>query len=394
MKVLVLSHDYPKFLDWLYDANPGLADAPYETQRQVRAESLFGVTDFYAEALRDRGHDTTGVFVNNGHLQRAWARDHGYRGRQEPDDSSTSVLDRMRARLADTVVTNLLPLLRSTLGDEFVRPSWFYDVLDQQFEHYDPDVVLNIAVDGISSEFLADAKQRHGFLLVGQIAAPLPDWVDADVHDVMTSALPQFVDRFERKGIPSEFVKLAFSESVLDRIDPSGPRHPVTFVGSLSSNHEARIELLERLATEVPLKVWAPGVDHLSEESPLRDCYQGQAWGRDMFEILARSDVVVNNHIGVAGPYAANLRLYETTGVGSFLVTDDKRNLDDIFEPGTEVATYDSVSDCVDTIQYYLEHDAERAAIADAGQQRTLSEHTYSERADQLDSLFGEYTGA
>jgi len=103
-----------------------------------------------------------------------------------------------------------------------------------------------------------------------------------------------------------------------------------------------------------------------------------------MYQLLAQSRITLNIHIDQAGPYAANMRLFEATGVGTLLITDWKENLHEMFEPGKEVVAYRSSEECAEMIQYYLEHEEERKAIAQAGQQRTLREHTYYHRMQEL----------
>jgi len=77
-------------------------------------------------------------------------------------------------------------------------------------------------------------------------------------------------------------------------------------------------------------------------------------------------------------PHATNMRLFEATGVGILLITDSKVNLNELFELGKEVVAYRSPEECVELVQYYLEHDREREDIARAGQERTLQEHWVS----------------
>lgn len=110
----------------------------------------------------------------------------------------------------------------------------------------------------------------------------------------------------------------------------------------------------------------------------------GPVWGTQTAQILRDSKVVVNIHGSHSGPFAANLRLYETTGVGSFLVTDNKANLHEILEPDTEVVAYRNPEECARLIRYYLDHDEEREEIASAGQRRTLHDHTYDKRMIRL----------
>jgi glycosyltransferase involved in cell wall biosynthesis len=108
-------------------------------------------------------------------------------------------------------------------------------------------------------------------------------------------------------------------------------------------------------------------------------------FGLEMYQVLSRLKIGLNAH----GPstYASNMRLFETTGVGTCLLTDWKPNLPDLFEPDSEVVDYRSPEEAVEKARYLLDHPAEREAIATAGQRRTLRDHTYTQRAEELDAV-------
>ena len=55
------------------------------------------------------------------------------------------------------------------------------------------------------------------------------------------------------------------------------------------------------------------------------------------------------------------------------------------------MVTYRNADELVDAIEHYLEYEDERAAIAAAGQQRTLGEHTYAVRMRELTAILGSY---
>jgi spore maturation protein CgeB len=86
----------------------------------------------------------------------------------------------------------------------------------------------------------------------------------------------------------------------------------------------------------------------------------------------------------MAGQEAGNMRLFEATGVGAFLLTDFKNNLDTLFEPDREVAVWRSIDDCLDAIDRDLGDDKRRLAIAQAGQARTMAQHTYRHRVAEI----------
>jgi spore maturation protein CgeB len=135
-------------------------------------------------------------------------------------------------------------------------------------------------------------------------------------------------------------------------------------------------------------------VDSLPKASRIHRRYRGVAWGKEMYEILAGSKITLNHHIGIAGEFANNMRLFEATGVGALLLTDRKNNLSEIFEPFQEVVAYSSPEECLEMIHHYLHHEDERRAIAEAGQRRTLAEHSYAVRMEELSRLLSSRLAA
>jgi spore maturation protein CgeB len=107
-------------------------------------------------------------------------------------------------------------------------------------------------------------------------------------------------------------------------------------------------------------------------------------FGVDMLNLFRESKIVLNFHIGVAGEYAGNMRMFEVTGVGSCLLTDNKKNMSDLFVTDEEVVVYDNEEDCVAKVKWLLDHEDERKKIALAGQQRTLKYHTVANRCQSI----------
>lgn len=392
MRFLILNTDYPGFLSWLYAQHPGLGDRPYEEQMRARVESLFGVADFYSSNLRQLGHEAWDIHANNEFMQRAWSAEHGIRLENQvriPGRWRVS-LQAARQRAAKTPLRYLKPVFRAALRRLDAGQNWFYDILAAQVKHYKPDILLNQAMDGISSHFLKEMKP-YVRLLVGQHASPLPDNEDFGCYALVISSLPNFVEYFGRVGVPAELHRLGFEPRILSVLRNGGRRTSISFVGSLSWHHQDRIQMLEYLCTRLGIEVWGQGADGLPQNSPIRRHYKGQAWGMAMYQILHNSSITLNQHIGVAECYANNMRLYEATGVGTLLITDWKVNLHEMFEPGEEVVAYRTPEECAELVQYYLEHEQEREAIARAGQQRTLQEHTYYHRMQELVDIVRKY---
>lgn len=107
-------------------------------------------------------------------------------------------------------------------------------------------------------------------------------------------------------------------------------------------------------------------------------------FGKDMFDVLKRSKICLNIHGDIATEDAANMRLFEATGMGCCLVTDWKRNMCALFDEGKEVVTYKDIDDCIDKLKWLLNHPERAADIAEAGQKRCLKDHVIAKRAGDI----------
>jgi spore maturation protein CgeB len=379
VKFLIANTDYEEFLSGLYAQHLGLSEKSYGEQLRIRYASRFGVADFYSRNLRSLGHEAQDVYVNNLPMQRAWAREFGAR-----DAPHTSLvrrfLDRLWQETDRPIVRRLRPLIRSWCRQDGEACR----ILVGQVEQQRPDVFLNQAMDGIDGRWMRRIRPYVRMIIGQHAATPLPDHSDYSGYDLIVSSFPPTVEFFQRKGIPAVLHRLGFDPDVLPAQVEDDRTYPVTFVGSLSRVHKSRIAWLERLCTLVPeLRIWGPGIDGIDPSSPLRRRHMGVVWGREMYEVLLRSQITLNHH-GDVDPYANNCRLFEATGAGAMLVTDWKANLQDLFDVGREVAAYRAAEDCAQIIRHYLRHEDARRAMAEAGQARTLRDHTYRIRMQEL----------
>ncbi|MEW6183478.1 MAG: glycosyltransferase [Bacillota bacterium] len=386
MRFLIISTDYPDFLEWVYSRNPGLEKQPYDEQMRVRNESLFGVANFYSSNLCKLGYEAWDIHANNGFMQAAWAKEHGAAGK---DNALTQLrlreyLKKLRRTAARTPLRLLKPFFRPVLQSLDSRQNWFYEILAKQIKHYKPDILFNRVVNNVSPNFLKEMKP-YTQLLVGQHAATkLPESEDWGCYDLVISSFPPTIDWFRQKGVNCVLNRLAFEPQILSYLKDSRKDIPISFIGSFHAVHKSRIELLETIAARFSeLKIWGPSINQLRNSPALQKHYAGPAWGREMYQILQNSKITLNHH-GDVPPYANNCRLYEATGVGTLLITDWKQNLHEMFEHGKEVIAYRTPKECADLIGHYLENDRERETIGRTGQDKTLRDHTYYQRMQEF----------
>lgn len=341
---------YPVFLDHFYRNNNGLEAQSYNTQLKHLQKTLFGDSDFYSKNIIKSGWKADDLIVNCETLQLKWAGECGYEAKG-------------------------------------------LQIAIAQLKEINSDVVYIQDMHLLSREFITAIKP-FAKLIVGQIASPPGDGIPFDLYDLIISSFPHFVKLFRKYGITSYYQPLAFNPEIIQRI-PNVPyeMRPVecSFIGGISTHHGKAYALLELLAEQTPIQFWGYGSQSLPVDSPVLSKHRGEAWGEEMFYLMASSKIAINRHIDAAENYANNMRLFEATGCGALLITDYKDNLHELFEIGKEVVVYRSFEECVALVNYYLNNPVEAAVIAKAGQARTLRDHTYEKRMSQTSEFLARH---
>lgn len=383
MRILILDTHYQESLRLVYENDPRLAQQTSREQLRAIYDTGFGRADFLPLNLRALGHQADQFIVNAAPIQIRWAEENKLR-----INTTRSLPLKVQQRLKREV-----DRFRSRPKIPGMNvPQWELGVVAEQARTFQPDVIFICDVLYLPAHFHRTLKE-YTKLLVGEMAYPIPPNLDLTPFDLIVSAAPHFVDRLRMAGARSEMLRLGFERTVLDRIGAQTKDTELAFIGSVGKDHQKRLELLEALSRRVPLSCWGAGVDGLPADSPLRGHVNPPLWGYDMYRQLQRSKIALNIHIDMAEQFAANMRLYEATGVGTMLLTDWKVNLPELFEPGVEVVAYRSIPECVQLVEHYLARDEEREAIAQAGQKRTLCEHSYYHRMQELTEILNRYLG-
>ena len=78
------------------------------------------------------------------------------------------------------------------------------------------------------------------------------------------------------------------------------------------------------------------------------------------------------------------LRAFDIMGAGGFLLSNYQEDFLENFTPGVDFEYYESESDLLQKLDYYLSHEEERAAIAKNGHDKVASAHTYRDRVREM----------
>ena len=76
--------------------------------------------------------------------------------------------------------------------------------------------------------------------------------------------------------------------------------------------------------------------------------------------------------------------MFEVTGVGSCLITEEFHNLPDLFEKDNEVITYKTMEECLEKIEYLMNNESTLKDVSIRSQKKTLKNHSAAVRIGQI----------
>ncbi len=364
--LLLLMEDYQGSFTDAYRADPALGSLPYDAcaQRLFSQQIYYG--DAYVTALTSHGVFADQVVPLCRPLQFKWARDHGLRN---PSEWATRVpLNTAPVRFAKQVTE------RQVLSR----------ILLKQIARLRPKIVWLFSGIPVTAREIRTWR-RHAEHVILWWSSPLRPGFPYTEFDLILTGIPSLVSHFERWGIRTEYLPHAFDSRVLTRVASHEQRIlKVAFVGSLSRGHSGRIGFLDSLARRVPVDFYGHGRNLLPADSPLRQSFRGSAWGDQLYSIYGSYLIVVHRNIDVAGASASAKRLFEATGMGACVVTENSDSLPSLFTPDVEIVTYADLQECAAKIESLLSHPEKARSIGRNGQARTLRDHTYDQRIRTL----------
>lgn len=181
------------------------------------------------------------------------------------------------------------------------------------------------------------------------------------------------IERLIKDGIPAEKIHYLpwAAETACYRPIPIIEKYDWCFIGHM--NNEFRIDLVDRFCKEWPLGEkgylgWRMG--EIQGHCVLDDCAKKFSQSRIVISESIRDDV--------------QMRTFEALACKRLLLTEDVPGLHDHFEDGKHLVLFKTIDEAVEKAKYYLAHDDERNAIAEAGYQEFISKHTYMHRTKEI----------
>ncbi len=364
MKVLLFWSYYAEYSKIFYTKNTNLSKLSYQQQLDKILADNFGWPPALVKRLEQMGHNVEILLVNVEPLQLTWAEENGF---------------------------------------EFDPKNWQYTIPAEQVKRFSPDIMWIGSMFNYFGDYLSQLKP-YCKRIFAWVACPITKQLDLSDIDCILTSHSNYQSYFIEQGKASEIVLPSFEENICSGATSESRDIDCSFVGGLSWAHIERIEIIQALANKTPIQIWSDYPKFVSRGifdpkfwnaylklRSVKSRLNPSVWGMDMYRVLARSKITINVHAEVASGLAGNMRMFEATGMGALLLTEDAPNIRDIYEPGEEIVTYSNVADLIDKIAYYIDRPEERKAIAQAGQARTLKDHSTVQRGKELIDIFTRY---
>jgi len=358
MKIVFFATYYEPYLQDFYSKN-NLTELSYQKIYNLLLNDNFGTFGLYTRNCCELGEDAHLIIANCKPLQQQWA-----------------------------IENNL----------KYDESNWIYEIAMEQIKSISPDIFFIGSMFNFYGEFLEKIK-KYTKKMAAWTSCVIPHNTSYSQFSLVLTSLPTLVDRFRNiDNVQSELLLPAFDQTIYrDLKDDFKKVIPFSFVGGISGAHTERIQMITKLAKSTPIQLFGYGFPpkrkfefikkHL-KPNLLISKYQGESWGNNMFKILGSSQITFNSHIDIAEDRAANMRLFEATGMGTLLLTDYKSNLNEIFEIDKEVIAYKTISEAIEKVNYYLNNLDALKKIAEAGQKKTFELYNMKSHVSKMLEYF------
>ncbi|MCP4351339.1 MAG: glycosyltransferase [Desulfobacterales bacterium] len=421
IRIAPLHYDTPMLK--LYAQNTELRFKPYAEQQKILFEMAYVYSDSFSRRMRELGHDACEIVYDLEILQKKWAAEKGIK--YDPDNWQNDIMLKQIEDIKPDVIYfqdiwSLPYSIRKNLKDifPFIRlivifrgfPGITPPDLLQQLANADvllvgSPILLEKCKDaGIRSHLVyhsfdeaileklgdepAEHNPKYDFTFAGSSGYDTTSghqsryWTLVEL--IQKTKLEPWIHDLKDTKI-SKKIKLRNSiKKLLAYCDTATLEKIPTLMAGPAKLKKIASEIIEVRHYEADDGPRLPK-NPLHEIFPRR-CHK-PVFGIDMYRILRQSKVTFNKHSDPAEDTVDNIRMFQAPGVGTCLLTDAGRNISDLFAEDQEVVTYSSVEECIEKVNYLLDHDNVRRQIARAGQKRTLKDHTIINRCRQVDEI-------
>jgi len=388
MKIAILTELYEATVKYLYETLPNLSKKSFLEQKEIIDNNASIWASGWEDALAKYNIEVLSIPINMPLFLASWQKENN----SNAISSNQIILDMLIKFMPDILLYDnynleLLRLIKDKITSIKRVILWSGSAIANSniFNHVDlvlscaPETVKILQQQGKAAEHLHHAfnkrllssenlfPDKYNFIFIGQIYRAIGFHMERDsmLKEIVKKMEPTIFSSSYELEI-SDFLHHLVKKSALTLLLPV-----YLLLNQFSDEHSFKLEK----AKKYPFFPYS---------LKLRKLLQPAVYGKKMYDVIKSSKVVLNIHADSSPLFASNMRVFETTGVGSCLLTDWKQNINELFKEGEEVVTYRNTKECIEKANWLLSYDKEREGIASKGQHRTFSSHLYEHRVPKF----------
>ena len=368
IRILKLSFYYYQYLNYFYENND-VNNLNYKEHQETLFKDRFGWSDSFKYSFeKNKNISVQEIIVNDYQLQKKWINEN---------------------------------------SKFFFNDKWQLEYLKKQIEFYKPNVIFvnNPSLNQSFYEMILSYKVR--LITYDGICSHNENLIN--YSDIIISCLKSTCDFYSKFNKKVFYMPHGFDRRILNNLSSNEIKNDSIFIGNIRNiNHSKRVDLLNKVLSKTNIKIWIGDekknsqnsnlnkilniknlfinfkrINHIINIKKLFKKNNGQVYGMKMYNLLNQNKIILNNHIDNSRDEAANIRLFEGTGVGSCLVTDFKKNIRNFFSED-EIVLFKNYEEAVEKINYLSKNPKVAEEIALRGMKKVQTKHLLEDRWNSL----------
>lgn len=187
--------------------------------------------------------------------------------------------------------------------------------------------------------------------------------------DLMVTTYEEFLHEYEKQKVNVILTTWAVPiQWILKPKKAKECKYQVTFIGAAHGDRKEKIRKLKDSGINI-------------------ECF-GYGWANGPLDAekipqIFNNSIINLNFANSSGENQIKARVFEVTGSGGFLLTENAKNLNSYFN-NNEIIIFDDMDDCIDKINYYLDNLDKRDFIVEKSFNKTANKFTYVNKLSKI----------
>jgi spore maturation protein CgeB len=262
----------------------------------------------------------------------------------------------------------------------------FNKVLKKEALKFNPDLFLTIKGETITKGIIKSLSVKGIKTANWTLDSPFGDFYaynkinNISEYNNFFVFDPFYLEKLKEVNSNSFYLPCAADPDIHKEVIPLGERN-YKFDTSFLGSYEPEREKFAQDLSKFDLHLFGP--NWKGKENIIKNLHHGYFSGDNMAKLFNLSKINLNLQ-ALHGRESMNLRTFEVPSTRSFMLTDFKKDLPNLFKIDKEIVCYSDIEDLKEKIKYYLENPEKRDKIIERGHERILQDHKVIDRVKTL----------